>query len=85
MIHLINRNWKLRKIKFKIFEKKRTVEATNLNLNVEKIKKELGWENKLKINETIKFVCEWYGVYFKKNGDIKKITSDQIKKYFMLW
>ncbi len=85
LIHLINRNWKLRKIKFKIFEKKRTVEATNLNLNVAKIKKELGWENKLKINETIKFVCEWYGVYFKKNGDIKKITSDQIKKYFMLW
>ena len=69
----------------KIFEKKRTVEATNLNLNVAKIKKELGWENKLKINETIKFVCEWYGVYFKKSGDIKKITSNQIKKYFMLW
>ena len=85
LIHLINRNWKLRKIKFKIFEKKRTVEATNLNLNVAKIKKELGWENKLKINETIKFVCEWYSVYFNNSRDIKKITSNQIKKYFMLW
>jgi CDP-glucose 4,6-dehydratase len=84
LLRLLNKNWKLEKIKFQVFEKKNTVEATNLNLNVAKIKRELNWENKLNIKNTIKFICDWYNCYFTNKKNIERITYKQIEKYFSL-
>ena len=48
-----------------------------LSLNI-KIKKELNWQPRLDLEDTIKFTVEWYKKFFK--GDqIEKFTDEQIK------
>ena len=66
-------NWKVNK---KVF----FYESTLLQLNSSKSKKILKWKNKLKLNETIKMVAEWYLAYYKNNSR-KILTKDQIIYY----
>jgi CDP-glucose 4,6-dehydratase len=84
LLNLLNKTWKLKKIKFKIIKRMNTIEATNLNLNVSKVKKKLGWENKLGIINTINFICDWYICYFTNPKKIKNVTYQQINNYLKL-
>jgi CDP-glucose 4,6-dehydratase len=85
LLNLLNKKWKLKKNKFKIITKKNTIEAINLNLNVSKVKKEMSWENKLGIEDTIDFTCDWYKTYYTDSKHIRDITYEQIKKYLKIW
>jgi CDP-glucose 4,6-dehydratase len=53
-------------------------EAVLLKLNCEKSQKFLNWHSTLEYNDTIKFISEWYGSYYKKNIDMNEITFNQI-------
>lgn len=66
-------NLKIRKEKRKKYH-----ESSFLSLNIKKSKKELNWQPRLNIEDTIKFTVEWYKKFFK--GDqIEKFTYEQIK------
>ena len=54
-------------------------EAKLLSLNINKVKKELNWQPKLSLDQTINFTVDWYKKYFEKN--MQSVTSDQINKY----
>ena len=70
-----NAKWRIKKSgKFK--------ESNLLQLNNNKSKKVLKWKNKMKINETIEFVSEWYYSFYKKQK--KVLTFQQIKKFMEL-
>jgi len=60
-------NLKIRKEKRKKYH-----ESSFLSLNIKKSKKELNWQPRLNIEDTIKFTVEWYKKFFK---------GDQIEKF----
>ena len=64
-----------------IKENKNFHEATLLKLNCEKSLALLNWHSSLDYKDTIKFICEWYAEYYKKNVDMIKITNNQILDY----
>ena len=53
-------------------------ESKLLSLNIQKAKKELLWEPRLTLDETIKFTVDWYKFYFldKKAEDISNYQID---------
>ena len=59
-------------------------EAKLLALNVNKIKKTFNISQTLTLNQTIKYISEWYEEYFKNKKNIKYITINQIKKFSKL-
>ena len=70
-----NAKWRVKKSgKFK--------ESNLLQLNNNKSKKILKWKNKMKINETIEFISEWYYSFYKRKK--KVLTFLQIKKFMEL-
>ena len=64
-----------------INENKNFHEATLLKLNCEKSLALLNWHSSLDYKDTIKFICEWYSGYYKKNADMNEITNNQILNY----
>lgn len=54
-------------------------EAGLLSLDSTKAKEKLGWQPKLDIRETIRYVTEWYRDY--ENKDPYQICIEQIKRY----
>ena len=64
-----------------INENKNFHEATLLKLNCEKSLALLNWHSSLDYKDTIKFICEWYSSYYKKNADMNEITTNQILNY----
>ena len=51
-----------------------------LKLNINKAKKELDWEPKLKLKESLLLTYDWYNHYYSRKN-IKKITLNQISDY----
>ena len=79
-IDLINREFKnsVKIIKKKIKNKKYETQVLMLNSN--KSKKILKWESKINIQNSIKFIANWYK-HFLSNKDILKFSKKQITTY----
>ena len=77
---LIVYEWGNKKQKILIKKNKTFHESKLLSLNIEKARKELNWEPRLNLEETISFTVEWYKSYFlsEKTGDL---SSNQIEQY----
>ncbi len=68
-------------IKWKVDKSNKKVnEAGLLNLNSDKSFRRLKWKNILNFKNTIKMTSDWYSSYIK-NGDMQKITVNQIGLY----
>ena len=62
-------------------KRKKFSQSKLLQLNNSKAKKILKWSAKLNLNQTIKFLVDWYK-HFKKNKNLTyKISLDQIKLF----
>lgn len=60
--------------------KKYFMEHIILKLNINKAKKELDWEPKLKLKDSLLLTYDWYNQYYTRKN-IKKITLNQISDY----
>ncbi len=69
--------WNKSNLKIKINRKKKYHESKFLSLNIKKAKKELNWEPRLNLKETLRFTTDWYKFYLE-GKKIEKFTSDQI-------
>ena len=69
------------KNKIKINRKVKFKEATLLSLKIDKAKKELKWQPKLTLKETINLTIDWYLSYLDKKN-MSKFTKSQIE-YFL--
>lgn len=56
-------------------------EAGLLKLDISKVKIDLNWMPKMKVNETIKFTLDWYRVFYQNKHSIAEFTLGQIKSY----
>ena len=85
VIEMITRSAKLLLSKKKIFiiNNKKNAETKNLFLNANKSNKLLNWHPKFDINQTLKFTCDWYAAFLKKQ-DLEKFSYKQFKKYFLI-
>ena len=75
---LVKERWHKKNIKIKIQSTNTYHESKFLSLNIQKAKKELGWEPKLNLKETVKLTVDWYTEYFKQKN-VENITQDQIQ------
>ena len=67
--------------KYKIINKKKFYEQTNLQLNINKSKKFLKWKPKLTINQCINITVDWYRKVLEEKMSVYKITKEQILDY----
>ena len=77
IVKLLNINWSNKPNKIIIKRSDKFYESQLLSLNINKAKKELSWQPRLSLNETIKLTTNWYKAYFKKK-DMSKVSIDQI-------
>ncbi len=77
IVKLLNINWKKNKNKIVIKKSNKFYESQLLSLNINKAKKELSWQPRLSLYETIKLTTNWYKSYFEKK-DMNKVTIEQI-------
>lgn len=56
-------------------------EAPILRLDITKAKKELNWQPRFNINQTLKLTLDWYKNFYEK-GDTSFLTNQQIKLFF---
>ena len=75
------KEWGEKKQKVVIKKNKQFKESKLLSLNIKKAKKELSWEPRLSLNETINFTIDWYKYFFLK-GKTENISNYQIE-YFL--
>ena len=75
--NLVAQSWGDYNLKIKQEKRKKYHESTLLSLNIKKAKKELNWEPRLSLKDTIKLTVDWYKHFFK-NKKTEKFTSDQI-------
>ena len=61
-----------------IFKKSKFYEQKNLQLNISKSKKELGWKPVLSMDESIFKTIDWYLRVYKKKEDPITVTNNQI-------
>ena len=61
---------------FKYYEQK------NLQLNIEKVKKDLKWKPLLSINESVKNTVDWYKEVYMNKKSPQEVTKNQIIEYF---
>ena len=72
------KKWGDLNLKIKKEKRKKYHESAFLSLDIKKSKKELNWQPRLDLEDTIEFTVEWYKKFFK--GDqIEKFTDEQIK------
>ncbi len=57
-------------------------ESSLLKLDINKADILLNWRPKLCLKENLELTFNWYKSYYKKSGDIVKITNQQINNYF---
>jgi len=74
---LILKSWGNHKNKIIIKKNKKFYESQLLSLNIQKAKKELYWQPRLNLNETIKLTIDWYKSYFQKKN-MSDVTKNQI-------
>ena len=72
------KNWKKKNLKLKINKNKNYHESKFLSLNIQKAKKELKWEPRLSLGETINMTADWYKL-FLENKNIKNFTYHQLE------
>lgn len=65
-----------------IIKKSSFVESTLLKLNSKKSNKKLKWRNKLKFNEILMYVSNWYRYYYYSKKNTEQMTLNQIKEFF---
>ena len=70
----ININYSTKKINFK--------EKKILKLSNKLLIKEIGWKQKLNINNSIKLTFNWYNHFYKNQKSIFKFTEKQILEFF---
>ena len=78
--NLVIKNWNNKNIEIKLNKKNVYHESKFLTLNILKAKKELNWEPRLNLEETIKLTVDWYKNYFKRRNS-ENFTLDQIDYY----
>jgi CDP-glucose 4,6-dehydratase len=64
-------------------QKNDLTEKEVLILEVEKIRKELGWRNKLKVTEAFALTLDWYKV-FLQDSNVIEFTNKQIDEYYKI-
>lgn len=67
--------------KFKIMNKKKFYEQTNLQLNIRKSKIKLKWKPKFSIDKCVSITVDWYKQVIMHNKSVEKITKEQILNY----
>ena len=72
--------WNDKKVKIIHNQKKQFHESKLLSLNIQKAKKELKWEPRLTLDDTIEFTVDWYKNYFSGNN-IENISNYQIDNF----
>ena len=77
VLNLVKEVNKHLKLNFILKKKNRFKESNFLALDIKKSKKYLNWKPKISFQESVNLTLDWY---LAKNK--KKITLDQIKKYF---
>ncbi len=80
IVKLLVKEWGEKKQKIDFKRSKKFYESQLLSLNITKAKKELSWEPRLSLSETIKFTVEWYKFYFSKKKT-EEISNNQIDYY----
>ncbi len=82
IVKLLIIEWGDTKNKIIVKKNKKFHESHLLSLNINKAKKELKWQPRLTLNETIKFTVDWYKSYFlnKKVEDISQLQIDYFTK-----
>ena len=82
IVKLLISEWGDTKNKIIVKKNKKFHESHLLSLNINKAKKELNWQPRLTLNETIKFTVDWYKSYFlnKKVEDISQLQIDYFTK-----
>ncbi len=80
IVKLFIKEWGLTRQKIIFKKNNKYYESRFLSLNTNKAKKELNWEPRLTIEETIKFTSDWYKLYLL-NKDIEIISNNQIDHY----
>ena len=80
IVKSIIKEWSTKNFKIKVNRNNKFKETKLLSLKIDKAKKELKWQPKLSLRETINLTINWYhGYYLKKN--MSKLTESQIKYY----
>ncbi len=68
--------------KFLIKADKKIKESGLLSLKVSKSKKYLKWKPKLKLQQTLKIIADWYLCYIKDKKNIEKFSKKQVESFF---
>lgn len=85
LIEDLSQYWNLKNKPFVLTDEKiKFHEAGLLKLNCDKALFHLKWLPTLDYDELIKYTSLWYNNYYKKNTDMFKFTSNQIKDYIKL-
>jgi CDP-glucose 4,6-dehydratase len=66
---------------FKVIPEVQKPEAGLLRLDCTKAKKQLGWEQKLDLETSLRWTFEWYREFYE-HGNSLLMTEQQIEKYF---
>ena len=53
-------------------------------LDTTKVSRDLGWDPKLSLEESIQKTVEWYAIFKDSPSEIKAFTQNQIKTYLEL-
>ena len=67
--------------KMKLIRKKKFYEQQNLQLDITKAKKKLGWFPTYNIKHSVRITTEWYFKIFKKRKNPLEVTNEQIESY----
>ena len=67
--------------KMKSIKKKKFYEQQNLQLDITKAKKKLGWFPTYNIKHSVRITTEWYFKIFKKRKNPLEVTNEQIESY----
>ena len=70
--------------KLKFSKKNKYYEQKNLQLNINKAKKELLWKPKLSIFESINLTVKWYKLTLIDKKNPYEVTKNQIKEFLKI-
>ena len=81
MTKLFIKEWGNKKVNVVIKKNRKFHESKLLSLNISKAKKELNWEPKLSLDETVYFTVSWYKNFLSEEN-VEETTNSQIE-YFI--
>ena len=67
--------------KMKAIKKNKFYEQENLQLDITKAKKKLGWFPTYNIKHSVRITTAWYFQIFKKRKNPLEVTNEQIESY----